>query len=50
MLNCIQCGKLIDDDAQFGQFIECPSCHELLCDNYPERILMKEGKPMFEFY
>jgi len=49
MISCYECGKSVDDELQFGRNIVC-SCGSVICSNYPEHILLKGGKPMFEDY
>jgi predicted RNA-binding Zn-ribbon protein involved in translation (DUF1610 family) len=50
MMQCIECGKPVDDELQFGRHIVCPACGMQICTNYPEHILLKDGKAMFEVY
>lgn len=50
MIRCFECGKSVDDELQFGRDIVCPSCRTVVCQNYPEHVLLKDGKPMFEDY
>lgn len=48
MIYCFNCGKPIHLGYIFTERITCPECGCDIGANEPERVLRKDGKPLFQ--
>jgi hypothetical protein len=48
LIYCFGCGKPLNLACIFTEKIICPECGYEVGDNQPERVLRKDGKPMFK--